>query len=68
MSYSPEGPLKFRVFGKREKQLKYSGKGITHRPGTIHAIPSGALNRLAKKPRSNPLLIIKGWKMSTTTI
>ena len=34
--------------------MKYSGKESTHTPGTLRAIPSGALNRLAKLTSRNP--------------
>ena len=33
---------------KAGQQLKYVGKESTHTPGTLRAIPSGVLNRLAK--------------------
>ena len=48
MSWSPEGDLEFIVFRKKGQKLKYVGKKITHKPGTLRAIPSGVLNRLAK--------------------
>ena len=57
MSWSPEGDLQYGLFSKKGQQLKYVGKGITHTPSTLHAIPSGVLNRLAKliscKPNFN---------------
>ena len=48
MIWSPEGDLQFGVFRKKGQQLKYVGKESTHTPGTLRAIPSGVLNRLAK--------------------
>ena len=48
MSWSPEGNLKLSVFRKKGQQLKYDRIGSTHTPGTLRAIPSGVLNRLAK--------------------
>ena len=48
MSWSPEGDLKFGVFSKKRHQLKYVDKGSNHTPGTLHAILSGVLNRLAR--------------------
>ena len=48
MSWSPEGDLQFGAFRRKGQQLKYVGKKSTHTPGTLHAIPSGVLNRLAK--------------------
>ena len=48
MRYSPEGDLQFGVLRKNGQQLKYVGKEITHTPGTLCAIPSRVLNRLAK--------------------
>ena len=48
ISWSPEGDLQFGVFRKRGQQLKYVGKGSTHAPGTLCAIPSEVLNHLAK--------------------
>ena len=51
---SPEGDLQSGVFRKKGKQLKYVGQEITHTPGTLHAIPSGVLNRLDKLAWINP--------------
>ena len=34
--------------------MKYFGKDSTHTPGTLRAIPSGVLNRLAKLTSRNP--------------
>ena len=34
--------------GGKGKQLEYFGKESTHTPGTLRAITSGVLNRLAK--------------------
>ena len=48
MSWSTEGNLQFRVFRKKEQQLKYVGKESTHTPSTLRAIPSRVFNRLAK--------------------
>ena len=48
MSWYLEGELEFRVFREKGHQLKYSGTGSTHTPGTLCAIPSGVLNRLSK--------------------
>ena len=48
MSCPPEGGLKFGVFKKKGKQLKYISKGSTHTPSTLCEIPSEFLNRLAK--------------------
>ena len=48
MSWSPEVKLQFVVFRKKGHKLKYFGKESTHTPGTLHAIPSGVLNHLAK--------------------
>ena len=54
MSWSPEGDLKLGVFRKKGEQLKYVGKESTHTPGTLRAIPSGVLNRLAKLTPRKP--------------
>ena len=54
MSWYPEGDLHFGVFRKKGQQLKYVGKESTHTPGTLHAIPSGVLNRLAKLTSRKP--------------
>ena len=48
MSWYPEGDLKISVFRKKGQQLKYSGKGSTHTPGTLREISLGFLYRLAK--------------------
>ena len=48
MSWSPEGGLQFFVFRKKGQKLDYVGIGSTHTPGTLRAIPSVVLNRLAK--------------------
>ena len=48
MKWTPEGELNFSVFRKAGQQLKYVGKESTHTPGTLRAIPSGVVNRLAK--------------------
>ena len=48
MIWSQEEDLQFRVFRKQVHQLKYANKESTHTPGTLFAIPSGFLNRLAK--------------------
>ena len=48
MSWSPEGDLQFGVFSKKLQQLKYVVNESTHTHGTLCAIPSGVLNRLAK--------------------
>ena len=48
MSFSPKGDLQFGVFIHKGQKFMYIGKGITHTPGTLHAIPSGVLNRLDK--------------------
>ena len=60
MSWSPEGDLKLGLFRKNGKQLKYVGKGITHRPGTLHAIPLGVLNRLDKITSRQPSIHSEG--------
>ena len=54
MSWSPEGDLQFGVFRNKGQQLKYVGKESTHTPGTLRAIPSGVLNRLAKLTSRKP--------------
>ena len=41
------GLVILRVWGKG-RQLKYVGKESTYTPGTLRAIPSGVLDRLAK--------------------
>ena len=60
MSWSPEGDLKFGVFRKNGKQLKYVGKESTHRPGTLRAIPLGVLNRLDKLTSRKPSIHSEG--------
>ena len=54
MSWSPEGDLQFGVFRKKGQQLNYVGKESTHKPGTLCAIPSEVLKRLAKLTSRNP--------------
>ena len=56
MMWTPEGELSFSVFKKVGQQLKYAGKESTHIPGTLRAIPSGVLNRLAKLTSRKPSL------------
>ena len=60
MSWSPEGGLQFGVFRKKGQKLKYFGKEGTHTPGTLRAIPSGVLNRLAKLTSRNPSMNSEG--------
>ena len=48
MSWYPEWGLQFGILIKKGQQLSYVGKGSTHTPGTLHAIPLGVLNYLAK--------------------
>ena len=60
MSCSPEGGLQFRVFREKGQILKYVGKESTHTPGTLHAIPSGVLNRLTKLTSRKPPLHYEG--------
>ena len=60
MSWSPEGDLKFGVFRKNVKKLKYIGKESTHRPGTLHAIPLGVLNHLDKLTSRKPPIHSEG--------
>ena len=48
MIWSPKGNLQFGVFREKVQQLKYVSKESTHTPGTLHTIPLGVLNRLAK--------------------
>ena len=48
ISWSPEGDLQFIMFSKKGQQLKYVVKESTHTPGTLHTIPSGVSNCLAK--------------------
>ena len=59
-SWSPEGDLQFGVFRKKGQQLKYVGKESTHSPGTLRAIPSGVLNRLAKLTSIKPSIHSEG--------
>ena len=54
MSWSPEGDLQFVLFRKKGQQLKYVGQESTHTPGTLRAIPSRVLKRLAKLTSRNP--------------
>ena len=54
MRWPPEGDLQFGVFRKNKQQLKNVGKESTHTPGTLRAIPSGVLNRLAKLTSRKP--------------
>ena len=54
ISWSPEGDLQFGVFRKKGQKLNYVGQESTHTPGTLRAIPSGVLNRLAKLTSRNP--------------
>ena len=54
MSWSPEGELQFGVFRKKGQQPKYVGEESIHTPGTLCAIPSGVLNRLAKLTSRKP--------------
>ena len=54
MNWSHEGDLQFGVFIKKGQQLQYVGKESTHTPGTLRAIPSGVLNRLAKLASRKP--------------
>ena len=72
MSWSPEGDLKFRVFKKWGQKLKYVGKESTHTPGTLHAIPSGVLNRLSKitpwKPSIHSEGVAKIYPDNTNTL
>ena len=49
-----EEDLQFRVFIKKVQSLKYVGKDSTHTPGTLRAIPSRVLNRLAKLTSRKP--------------
>ena len=56
MSWSPEGDLQFGVFRKKGQLLKYVRKESTHTPGTLRAIPSGVLKRLARLTSRNPFI------------
>ena len=60
MSWSPEGDLKFGVFRKKGQQLKYVGKESTSTPGTLCAMPLGALNRLVKLTSQTPSIHCEG--------
>ena len=53
-SWYPEGDLWFGVYCKTGKQLKLVRKYITHTPGTVHVIPWGALQLLAKVTSKTP--------------
>ena len=69
MCWSLEGDIKFSIFRKNGHQLKYVGIGSTQTPGTIRAVPSGVLNRLAKPTfRKNPLFILNEYTKSTPTM
>ena len=67
MSWSPKGDLKFVVFRKKGKQLKYTGKDITHTPSTLCAIPLELLNCLAKLTSRKPWIHSEGVETSTLT-
>ena len=54
MSWSPKEDLQFVVFRNKGQQLKYVCKETTHTTGTLRAIPSGVLNRLAKLTSRKP--------------
>ena len=60
MIWSPEGDLKFGLFRENGKQLNYVGKEITHRPGTLHAITLGVLNRPDKLTSRKPSIHSEG--------
>ena len=60
MKWTPEGEFNFSVFRKAGQKLKCVGKDSTHTPGTLHAIPSGFLNRLAKITSRKPSLHSEG--------
>ena len=60
MKWTPRSELDFSVFRKPGQQLKYVGKESTHTPGTLRAIPSGVLNRLAKLTSLKPSLNSEG--------
>ena len=60
MSWSPEGDLKLRVFREKGRQLKCVGKESNHTPGTIRAIPSGVMSRIAKLTSQKPSLHSEG--------
>ena len=42
------------MFSRKGQQLKYVRKEITHTPGTLRAIPSVFMNRLAKITSQKP--------------
>ena len=48
MNWTPEGELNFGMLRKSRQKLKYVGEESTYTPGTIRAIPSWVLNRIAK--------------------
>ena len=54
ISWYPEGDLQIRIFRKKGQKLKDIGNESTHTPGTLRAIPSGVLNRLAKLTSRKP--------------
>ena len=60
MRWTPEGEIIFSVFRKTGKQLKYVVKESTYTPGTLRAIPSGDINRLAKLTSRKPFLRSEG--------
>ena len=60
MIWSPEGNLQIGVFRKKGQKLKYVGKGSTHIPCTLRAIPSWLFNRLAKITSRKPSLHSEG--------
>ena len=60
MKWTPEGELNFSVFRKAGQKLKYVGKESTHTPGTLRAISSGVLDRLAKLTSRKPSLHSEG--------
>ena len=59
MTWYPKGDIQFGIFGKKGQTLKYVRKCSTHTPGTLYAIPSGVLKRLAKLTSQNPDLHYK---------
>ena len=54
IGWYPEGGMQLGLFINEVHQLKYFGKGITHTPSTLQAIPSGVLNRLVKLTSRKP--------------
>ena len=60
ISWSPEVDLQFGVFRKKGQQLKYVEKESTHKPGTLHAIPSGVQNQFAKLTSRKPSIHFEG--------